>query len=143
MPRLALAKEGAMIEVRIRCSRCGEDLMDEAHPMDGHPGIRVQGETGGEKGTIWLSSLYGSYNVDAEVEAPENSVTRFSCPLCGESLESTRTCEICGAAMVSFRLDGGGVIQICSRRGCKRHLIEFTDVRTELRPFFDQHAHRL
>jgi len=129
-----------MVEVRIRCPKCGESLMDEEAPIDGHPSIHVIGEAGGKKGDIRLSSLYGSYNAQTDLDVPEGEETAFFCPLCGERLASTRTCELCHAPMVPFGFAEGGVVQICSRRGCKRHLIEFNDIRAELRSFVEGYS---
>ena len=52
----------------------------------------------------------------------------------------TRLCEICKAPMVSFGFKEGGIIQICSRRGCKKHLIEFEDPEVELRAFYEKYS---
>ncbi len=128
-----------MVEVRIKCPACGESLMDETREIDGNAGIRVLGETGGRKTKIWLSSLYGSYNVESEQEIAVGTVTTFFCPECGEELKSTRMCELCEAPMVPFGFAEGGTVQICSRRGCKRHLVEFSDIRAELRSFVDSY----
>jgi predicted RNA-binding Zn-ribbon protein involved in translation (DUF1610 family) len=128
-----------MIEVRIKCPVCGKSLMDDARQIDGNPSICVLGQVSGWKGRIWLSSLYGSYNVECERDVPKGEVTTFFCPECGQELKSTRSCELCNAPMVPFSFAEGGVVQICSRRGCKRHLVEFTDIRAELRAFVDSY----
>jgi hypothetical protein len=41
---------------------------------------------------------------------------------------------------VPFGFAEGGTVQICSRRGCKRHLVEFSDIRAELRSFLDSYS---
>ncbi len=128
-----------MIEVRIKCPLCGKSLMDDSREIDGNASICVVGEAGGQKGKIWLSSLYGSYNVESQREISEGNVTTFFCPECHEELKSTRTCELCEAPMVPFGFAEGGTVQICSRRGCKRHLVEFSDIRAELRSFVDNY----
>ncbi|MCK4547345.1 MAG: hypothetical protein KAW17_07875 [Candidatus Eisenbacteria sp.] len=133
-------RNSTMVEVRIKCPRCGESLMDEDRQIDGHPSICAEGYFEGNRGRIWMSSLYGSYNVESELDVPEGDVTEFSCPKCGESLNSTRSCELCKAPMVPFGFAEGGVVQICSRKGCRRHLVEFSDIRAELRSFLDSYS---
>jgi hypothetical protein len=34
-------------------------------------------------------------------------------------------CADCGAPMVPMIVRGGGVVQLCSRRGCKGHILDF------------------
>ncbi len=129
-----------MVELRIKCPVCGKSLMDDSREIDGNPSICVLGEVAGRKGKIWLSSLYGSYNVEFQHDVvAEGDMTAFFCPECGEELKSTRSCELCDAPMVPFGFAEGGIVQICSRRGCKRHLVEFTDIRAELRSFVDSY----
>lgn len=140
---LPASEDRIMIEVSIKCPSCGESLMDEDRQIDGHPSISVEGEAGGKRGKIWLSSLYGSYNVESDIEIPQGGITKFFCRKCGDYLVGTRVCELCDAPMVPFRFAEGGIVQICSRRGCKRHLIEFTDIRSELQAFYDRHGARL
>jgi len=42
--------------------------------------------------------------------------------------------------MAAFKLRDGGKIQICSRRGCKKHLLEFQDPESELEAFYKSYT---
>jgi ssDNA-binding Zn-finger/Zn-ribbon topoisomerase 1 len=53
---------------------------------------------------------------------------------------STRICEKCNAEMVLMEIEDGGNIQICSRKGCKKHLLEFEDLQTELKAFYNVYS---
>ena len=129
-----------MIHVEVECPRCRTSLMDPEHQIDGHDCISVTIEFDEKRGWLRLSSLYGSYTIESEYEIPPDSVVRFFCPHCGKELRSTRTCEACGTPMVAMHFRDGGHVQICSRRGCKHHLIEFRDFETELRAFYTRYT---
>lgn len=114
--------------------------MDSERQIDNKDSIKVRIEFADKQGFLWLSSLYGSYNIESEHDIPVGTLTRFFCPLCGAELKSTRTCEECRAPMVAMNFSEGGVVQICSRRGCKKHLIEFEDLEAELRAFYNRYS---
>ncbi|MBI5622675.1 MAG: hypothetical protein HY924_02735 [Elusimicrobia bacterium] len=129
-----------MIEVHVKCPTCGKSLMDGKHRIDNLPSIAVEVAYAGKKGSLHLSSLYGSYHIDIEVPCPEGKVSNFFCPHCKGELKASRMCEVCEAPMVGFSLLEGGKIQICSRRGCKKHLVEFEDPEQELRMFYETYG---
>jgi predicted RNA-binding Zn-ribbon protein involved in translation (DUF1610 family) len=129
-----------MIQVNVKCPHCGKSLMDDEIKIDGHPSVKVNIQWGGERGRLRLSSLYGSYEIDAQVAVPEGEIARFFCPHCNTELSSSRTCEKCSAPMVSMKFIQGGKVEICSRRGCKKHLIEFEDLESELRAFYNKYS---
>jgi predicted RNA-binding Zn-ribbon protein involved in translation (DUF1610 family) len=129
-----------MIQVNVICPHCGKSLMDEEIKIDDHPSVRVNIQWGGERGRLRLSSLYGSYNVDSQLQVPEDEVAKFFCPHCNGELIGSRVCEKCNAPMVSMRFTEGGTVQICSRRGCKKHLIEFEKLESELKAFYDKYS---
>jgi NADH-quinone oxidoreductase subunit E len=133
-------KEAITIQVNVKCPQCGKSLMDHEYKIDGHPSVKVTVEFKGKRGWVRLSSLYGSYNVAEEFPVPMGSVVRFFCPVCGSELKGTRICEQCNAPMIPLRFTEGGLVQICSRRGCKKHLIEFEDLEAELRTFYDRYS---
>ena len=37
-------------------------------------------------------------------------------------------CAECGAPLAPLMVDGGGVVRICSRRGCAAHMLDLTGV---------------
>ncbi|OPX23885.1 MAG: hypothetical protein B1H03_00215 [Planctomycetales bacterium 4484_113] len=110
--------------VEVSCPHCNHSLMDERHLVDGRPSIRVTISFGKKHGWLCLSSLYGSYNVESEYPIPDNIVAHFFCPHCHGELLGTTDCPECGAPMVRMMIRGGGMVQICSRRGCKGHILD-------------------
>jgi len=126
-----------MIQLDVKCPHCGKSLMDEEHTIDGRPSVNVIIELKKKRGWLRLSSLYGSYNMESEFSIPEEEIVRFFCPHCDSNLRVPRDCEKCGAPMVAVKIVGGAMVEICSRRGCKKHLIEFENLERELSAFYD------
>jgi len=114
--------------------------MDKSVEIDNHPSVKVMIEFNGKQGTLHLSSRYGSTNVNSEVEIPKGEVVRFICPHCKSDMTSIRVCYECNAPMVTFESILGGYLRICSRSGCKKHLIEFKNLETELRAFYEKYS---
>lgn len=110
--------------VEVSCARCNHSLMDPRHKIDGYPSIRVTMSFGSKHGWMTLSSMYGSYNVSSEYEIPPDTVVNMFCPHCHAELIGGAKCGDCGAPMVPMIVRGGGVVQICSRRGCRGHLLD-------------------
>lgn len=125
-----------MVVVKVKCPHCGKSLMDSKKKIDGEQSISVKLTYAGKKGMLYLSPVYGSYNIETEIEVPKGKIAGFRCPHCESDLKSTRKCDVCNAQMVAFELKDGGTVQICSRRGCKKHLIEFEDPSKELELFY-------
>lgn len=130
------------VTVQLKCPHCGISLMDKEHPVDGQPGIMLMISIGDERKPIWLSPIYGSYHRDSELKITDGVLALFFCPKCGDELVSDDVCEACGAPMVDFHLVEGGKMMICSRAGCKKHLVEFEDLNTALNHFYAQYDHR-
>jgi NADH:ubiquinone oxidoreductase subunit E len=112
--------------IALRCSLCGRSLMDRTHFIDGHPSVRLAATHGGEKGVVWFSSLYGSYAVNYERNIPIDAATSFSCPHCGGELKGDASCPECDGPMAPMLAEGGGIVQICTKRGCKGHTLDLT-----------------
>jgi len=125
-----------MVTVNVKCPHCGKSLMDKKKIIDGKPSIAVKLTYAGKRAMLYLSSVYGSYKVETEVDVPKSKIAGFRCPHCDGDLKSTRKCDICHAQMVAFDLKEGGQVQICSRRGCKKHIVEFENPKTELEAFY-------
>lgn len=131
---LAEARSGADIAVvetdmrvfpvEVSCSRCNHSLMDRWHLVDGVSSIRVTVSFGENHGWLRLSSLYGSYSVESEYPVPMDELVHFFCPHCHTELNSVVPCADCGAPLVQMIVRGGGIIQICTRRGCKCHRLD-------------------
>jgi NADH:ubiquinone oxidoreductase subunit E len=117
--------------VEVSCARCNHSLMDSRRQIDGHPSIRVTVSFGTAHGWLAISSLWGSYNVHSEYEIPVDTIVNMFCPHCHAELIGGAKCGECGAPMVPMIVRGGGVVQLCSRRGCKGHMLDLG------RPFAD------
>lgn len=110
--------------VEVSCAHCNHSLMDPYHMIDGHPGIRITISFGENHGWMILSSLYGSFNVSSEFEIPTDTILHIFCPHCHSELKGGAVCADCGAPMVPMIVKGGGVVQICARRGCRGHILD-------------------
>ncbi len=108
----------------LNCSRCNHSLMDRAHPIDSAPSVRVTVSFNGTHGWLRLSGLYGSPAIESEYEIPPDTVTDFFCPHCHAELTGAGHCTECAAPMVCLIVRGGGIVQICSRRGCRGHMLD-------------------
>lgn len=110
--------------VLVSCSRCNHSLMDPRHPIDGAPSVRVTVSFDRKHGWLRLSSLYGSPSLESEYEIPKDTVVNMFCPHCHAELRGVTACPECTAPMISLIVRGGGIVQICSRRGCKGHRLD-------------------
>ena len=108
----------------VSCSRCNHSLMEPDHLIDGSPSVRVTVSFEHKHGWLRLSALYGSFTVEAEYPIPMDTVLDFFCPHCHAELKSASSCPLCSAPMVSMIVRGGGMVQICARRGCKGHMLD-------------------
>jgi len=127
------------IPLKLRCKMCGRDLSDPAKTIDDLPGIRLKMNVEKGQGVLWLSALYGSYNVESTLPIREGEIVTLSCPHCKMLLPESRTCDRCGAPLVFLSLHGNlGDVQVCRRKGCRNHVIEFSDF-SKMQAFFDQY----
>lgn len=131
------------VALSVKCPHCGHDFMDETHMVNNRPGVKLNIATSdGNKGTIWLSSIYGDYNYSCNIHIPAGEVVEFFCPYCNANLRRRNiTCESCSAPIVSLLVDVGGRVNICSRNGCKNHYIIFEDLDTVIRKFYDEYGY--
>jgi NADH:ubiquinone oxidoreductase subunit E len=129
LDRVDITTDERIFPVEVSCPRCNHSLMDREHYIDGYPSIRVTVSFDSKHGWLRLSCLYGSFSVDHEYEVPKNTVVNFFCPHCHAELVGASTCAACGAPMVPLLVrGGGGLVQICSRRGCRGHMLDLTGV---------------
>jgi NADH-quinone oxidoreductase subunit E len=123
-----IAGDERIFPVELSCPRCNHSLMDPEQLVDGLPAIRVSISFNQQHGWLLLSSLYGSYAVASEHAIPEQSVAEFFCPHCHGELIGGTPCPECETQMVPMIVRGGGVVQICPRRGCKGHMLDLSGV---------------
>jgi len=126
LDQVSIDTDRRVFPVEVSCARCNHSLMNPRHSIDGHPSIRVTASFGDMHGWVAMSSLYGSYGVDSEYEIPPDVIVNMFCPHCHAELIGGGKCGECGAPMVPMIVRGGGVVQICTRRGCKGHLLDLT-----------------
>jgi len=122
--KLEIGKDKRIFPISVSCAHCNHALKDETFAIDGHPSIRLTISSDHKQGWLRLSCLYGSYNFVSEFEVPIDSVVSFLCPHCGVEFPSTSDCSVCAAPMAPMLVDGGGIVRICSRRGCKNHRLD-------------------
>jgi len=124
LDKVEVETDQRIFPVEVGCARCNHNLMDTRHLVDNHPSIRVTVSFANKHGWLRLSSLYGSYSVESEYEIPFETVVNMFCPHCHAELIGGAMCGECGAAMVPMIVRGGGVVQICARRGCRGHILD-------------------
>jgi NADH-quinone oxidoreductase subunit E len=121
-----LTRDERIFAVSVSCPHCNRSLMDYDHQLDGNPMVRVTAAFRRKHGWVFLSSLYGDYRIESEYSVPPGAVVNFFCPSCHAELRSTRLCTDCEAPMITLAVRGGGTVQICSRRGCKAHMLDLS-----------------
>jgi hypothetical protein len=98
--------------------------MDPGHIVDGYPSVRLTVAYDHVHDHVHLSSLYGSGKVDSHHEIPPGTVADFFCPHCHAHLIGSSSCPECRSPMVRMIVRGGGIVQICSRYGCRGHILD-------------------
>jgi NADH:ubiquinone oxidoreductase subunit E len=124
LDKIEVETDERIFPVDVSCARCNHSLMDSTHEIDGHPSIRVTVSFGDKHGWLALSSLWGSYIVHSLYEIPQDTIVHVFCPHCHAEMIGGATCGDCGAPMIPMIVRGGGIVQLCSRRGCKGHLLD-------------------
>jgi len=125
---VAVSHDPRFFPVEVNCPHCNHSLMDPNHRIDDYPSIRLTMTFGQKHGLLWISCLYGSYNFKSEWEIPLDTVVNFFCPHCHAELIGASNCEECGAPMVPMIVRKGGMVRICSRRGCKSHMLDLNGI---------------
>jgi len=131
LDRIAIGQDERIFPLEVHCPRCNHSLMDPDHLVDGYASIRVTVSYGDEHGWLRLSSLYGSYAIESGDEIPVDTIVNFFCPHCHTELVGAWNCAVCDAPMVPMIVRGGGIVQICSRRGCKSHMLDISATKVE------------
>jgi len=119
-----IRKDRRVFPIAVSCPHCNHSLMDKQFTIHGYPSIRLSISYDHRHGWARLSSLYGDYNVSVEHDVPADTIVNYFCPHCHARLVGSWTCPACGAPMVQMTVRGGGIVQVCSRRGCKSHMLD-------------------
>ena len=130
LDRVEIGSDRRIFPIEVRCSHCNHYLMDNNYLIDGFPSVRLTLSYGTDHGWVRLSSLYGSYSNASEYEIPTDAVVNFFCPHCHAELERAANCTKCGAAMVPMCVGQGSLVWICSRNGCKNHMLDLDVLET-------------
>ncbi len=125
--------------VNVKCPYCRKSLMDSEKQIDGYPSVKTKIQHGDKIGTLYLSSIFGSYNIISDIYVPKEEMVLFFCPECNASLLLKDLCEECKAPLAFLELKNGGTVQICSRQGCKYHFMDYTNFAQKLSAFYDTH----
>ncbi len=112
-------QEDHAFPLTILCPHCRQSLMDPAHPIDGAPSIQLTICWNGSRHVLRLSCLYGSCRSACDAEIPSESTVDLACPICRCGLAGEWTCPECGARMAELRVQDGGTLLVCMRRGCR------------------------
>lgn len=128
------------MSLKVKCPECGESLMDHDQLVDNESSIKLGIEISNVKGTINLSSIYGSYNYKSDIKMTQNEVTKFYCPHCAAQIVSDIICLTCKAPMIPLYLHMGGKVSICSRTGCTHHKVEFEDLSIALTKLYQEYG---
>jgi len=131
LDKIEIETDQRIFPVEVSCSRCNHSLMNKNHLIDGYPSIRVTVSFMNKHGWFALSSLYGSFNVESEYEIPIDTIIHLFCPHCHAELIGGSLCSDCEAPMIPMIIRGGGIVQICSRRGCKGHILDLDGTAVE------------
>ena len=128
LDRVQVNKDQRIFQVDVNCPDCNHSLMDHRYLIDEHPSIKMTVSFERKHGWLRLSSMYGSYSYESEFDIPLDSVIDIFCPSCNAELSRGMKCPDCSAPMVPMVLQNGGMVQICSRRGCKSHMLDLNGV---------------
>lgn len=131
----------SFVTLNLRCPVCGKSLMDHDKLVDNEKSVRLIIEVQGKKGVIRLSSVYGSYNYISDIEIPDGEIAKFYCTHCKSQIVSEEKCEICGAPLSTLNIDFGGKVSICTRKGCQKHFLEFSDLNVALKKFYQEYSY--
>jgi len=127
--KIDIKQDKRIFPLEVCCPRCNHNLMDKISTIDGHPSIKVNVSLDNQQGCLRMSSLYGSYNITCEIDLPAEQVVNFFCPHCQENLIGSSKCPMCEAPMVLMHVHNAGIVQICSRQGCKNHMLDLEQSR--------------
>ncbi len=126
--KVDISKDDRVIPLDVRCAKCNHSLMDPRRLIDGYQAVKVTISFMNKHGWLCMSSLYGSSSIDSQHEVPEGVVASFFCPHCHSELLGSTACPECDVQMVPMIVRGGGMSQICPRRGCKGHRLDLNGV---------------
>ena len=126
------------IALSVKCPHCDKSLMNPYVTIQNKPSVKLEIEHNGEKGIIYLCSYYGCKDHSVDIATKDGEISNFYCPHCHEQLISHHKCKECEAPMVPFKMDKGGLLHMCSRKGCNSHFLNFRNVSDALRKMYNE-----
>jgi hypothetical protein len=128
-----------LISLKVKCTHCGKSLMDHTLYLNASPSIKLRVEQNKQQGIMNLCSAYGCFDKQSTLKLVKGEVATLSCMHCKKSLAGTHVCDLCGAPIVDFTLEKGGMVHFCSRIGCEKHYVSFEDIYTTLTSFYHEY----
>ncbi len=113
----------ALVAVELYCQN-GHNLINPRANFNGYPGVVVEVEQDGERGTVALSPIFGEKSrIALDIELIKGKVLKIFCPECGIELPVHSTCPKCEQGqIVTFFLSKKGdfahSIGICNTVDC-------------------------
>lgn len=123
------------VSLNVKCTYCNQSLMDYKKPINEKPSIKTEISNSGNKGTIWLCSIYGCYDKVSDIPLNDGTSCELNCPHCGEILNTVIDCKECNGKVIKFNIEIGGVVAICDVVGCPSHYVMFENLTDTLRKF--------
>jgi methionyl-tRNA synthetase len=77
----------------------------------------------------------------SDIRFKENDKLDFLCPSCNKSFKTGNKCDVCGHDIISFNLNVGGKVELCSEKGCQNHSITFKDLDCALHSLHDKYSY--
>ena len=128
LEKIDLKTDRRIFPLNVSCPTCKKSLMDPDYRIDGHPSVKFDVSSNGNKSWLRLSSLYGSQAIALEHELPLNNLSQFYCPHCFKELPSFSGCMECGSPMAALFVREGCSWEVCTRRGCRGHLLNLDQI---------------
>jgi len=96
------------------------NLVDEEVRIDGKPSVRIRVRSDGNEGFLYLDPMYGIDRNRGDMGFDVKSGAKFVCPECSTSLIAPKkACPECGSPVYTFEVPFKGMVEGCTRKGCK------------------------
>lgn len=118
-------REGKVLIITDVYCQNGHNLMDKRAMFNGHAGIVLEAEQGGEKGPIALSPVVGDkVRICFDVDLQDGEKVKLMCPHCGVQLPKHSNCDGCDGDLIALFLTKEGnfndCVAVCDTVGCPK-----------------------
>jgi hypothetical protein len=107
-----------MLLLRVVCPYCGASLTEGQKVR-----LDAWAKSLNRDGVVYLSAFFGDQTTETDLDLPDGAMVEYRCPSCEKSLTIQVPCRLCRAPMASLNLESGGVLEFCTRRGCRGHAL--------------------